>query len=53
MLVTQCASLPILIGSYLIFIGNGDGMYRVAAGVLVTLAATVWNLWILLIEILR
>ena len=52
-LVTHCASLPILIGGYLIFTGNGIGMYWIAAGVLITLAVTVWNSWILLIEILR
>ena len=53
MITALCASLPFLIGGAYLFVGNADGMYWIAAGVLITLAATVWNSWILLIEILR
>jgi hypothetical protein len=53
MIVALCASLPFLIGGAYLIAGNVDGLYWVAAGVLVTLAATVWNAWILLVEILR
>lgn len=52
LLLALCAGVPILIGgAYLI--AGADGLYWVAAGVLVTLAATVWNSWVLLVEILR
>ncbi len=52
-IVAQCASLPFLIGAACLVFSDSNGRYWVAAGVLVTLAATVWNSWILLIEILR
>ena len=31
----------------------GSGLYWMAAGILMTLAATIWNAWVLLVEILR
>src|SRR5580692_10890357 len=46
-LIGVCAGLPVLIG------GASGGLYWLAAGVLVTFAATVWNAWVLLVEILR
>jgi hypothetical protein len=52
-LVALCAGLPMLIGGCLLLAGAGGGLYWVAAGILITLAATVWNSWVLLIEILR
>jgi hypothetical protein len=52
LLLALCAGLPILIGGAFLIGGTG-GLYWVAAGVLVTLAATIWNSWVLLVEILR
>ena len=52
-IVALCAAVPVLVGGLYLVTGTGHGLYWVAAGVLVTLAATVWNAWVLLIEILR
>jgi hypothetical protein len=46
-------SLPSVIGGALLLSGSGAGLYWIAAGVIVSLAAGVWNAWILLVEILR
>jgi modulator of FtsH protease len=48
-----CAGVPVLIGGVLLVSGVTSGLYWFAAGVLATLAATVWNAWVLLVEILR
>jgi hypothetical protein len=53
LLVALCAGLPVLIGGCYLIAGSSSGLYWVAVGVLVTLAATVWNSWVLLVEILR
>jgi hypothetical protein len=53
LLIVLCAGLPMLIGGVYLLGGNDNGLYWVAAAVLVTLAATVWNAWVLLVEILR
>lgn len=52
-LVGLFAGAPVLIGGCLLVAGAGGGLYWVAVGVMVTFAATVWNAWVLLIEILR
>jgi hypothetical protein len=52
-LIGVCAGLPVLIGGCVLISGANGGLYWLAAGVLVTFAATVWNAWILLVEILR
>lgn len=52
LLLALCAGVPILVGGAFLTAGAG-GLYLVATGVLVTLAATVWNSWVLLVEILR
>jgi hypothetical protein len=51
--VALCASVPVLIGGCLLVAGASSGLYWLAAGVLATFAATVWNAWVLLVEILR
>jgi hypothetical protein len=43
----------VLIGGCVLISGTSGGLYWLAAGVLVTFAATVWNAWVLLVEILR
>jgi hypothetical protein len=53
LIVALCASLPILIGGGYLLANASAGLYWVAAGVMVTLAATVSNAWVLLVEILR
>ena len=52
-LVGVCAGLPVLIGGGALISGASGGLYWLGAGVLVTFAATVWNAWVLLVEILR
>ena len=52
-IVALGAGVPVLVGGLYLVTGASHGLYWVAAGVLVTLAATVWNAWVLLIEILR
>jgi hypothetical protein len=48
-----CAGAPVLVGGCYLLAGSSSGLYWVAAGILATLAATVWNAWVLLVEILR
>lgn len=52
-LIALSAGIPVLVGGCYLAAGVSSGMYWLAAGVLATLAATVWNAWILLVEILR
>jgi modulator of FtsH protease len=52
-LIALCAGVPVLVGGSLLVAGAGSGFYWIAAGVMATLAATVWNAWVLLVEILR
>jgi hypothetical protein len=52
-LIGVCAGLPVLIGGCVLISGASGGQPIKAAGVLVTFAATVWNAWVLLVEILR
>jgi hypothetical protein len=53
-LVISLLTAPaIVIGGLLLILGAADGLYWVAAGLLMSLAAGVINTWILLIEILR
>jgi hypothetical protein len=51
--IVLCAGLPVAIGGYFLLAGESNGFYWLAAGVMATLAATVWNSWVLLVEILR
>ena len=52
-LLGLCAGVPVLIGGCFLLSGLSGGLYWLAAGILVTFAATVWNAWVLLVEILR
>ena len=52
-IVALGAGLPVLIGGGYLLVNASAGLYWVAAGVMVTLAATVLNAWVLLVEILR
>jgi hypothetical protein len=52
-LIALAAGAPVLVGGALLVAGLSGGLYWLAAGVLATLAATVWNAWVLLVEILR
>jgi hypothetical protein len=49
----QCQVLPFLIGSAAMLAGHGSGVYWIAAGVVATFAAAVFNAWVLLVEIMR
>ncbi len=53
LVVALCTGPPVLIGGLYLVAGASNGLYWVAVGVMLTLAATVWNSWVLLVEILR
>jgi hypothetical protein len=52
-LVCACVVLPLVIGGILLLLGWNAGLYLAGIGVLIALAAGVWNAWVLLIEIMR
>jgi hypothetical protein len=52
-LVSAGVILPLVIGGVLLVLGSSAGLYATAVGVLISLAAGVWNAWVLLIEIMR
>jgi hypothetical protein len=52
-LVSGLVVVPFVVGGVLLLLGFGAGFYWTAIGILVSLAAGVWNAWVLLIEILR
>jgi modulator of FtsH protease len=52
-LIALCSGAPVLVGGCYLLSGASNGLYWLAGGVMMTLAATVWNAWVLLIEILR
>jgi len=51
--IALSSGVPVLIGGVYLLGGASSGLYWVAAGIMLTLAATVWNAWVLLVEILR
>jgi len=53
LIVGWAASLPYVAGGSCLILGLDGGLHWVAAGVIVSLVAGVWNAWILLVEILR
>ena len=46
-------TVPLLIGAISVMIGDGGGLYWVAAGVVFAILAAIANAWVLLVEILR
>jgi hypothetical protein len=53
LIIGVATTLPMIAGGLLLVLAIPVGMYWVAAAVLLSLAAGVFNTWILLIEILR
>ncbi len=51
--VSAAATIPPVVAGILLMIGFESGLYWLAAGILISLAAGVWSAWVLLIEILR
>ena len=51
--VTQCAVLPIMFAGLSMIIGRGGGLFWLGAGVLVAFGGSVYNGWILLVEVVR
>ena len=51
--LTPFTGLPIAIGGALLVTGTSAGLYWIAAGVLLSLAAGVGTSWVLLVEIVR
>jgi hypothetical protein len=52
-LMGAAASLPFAIGGVLLICDWSSGLYWLAGGVIISLVAGIWGVWILLIEILR
>jgi modulator of FtsH protease len=44
---------PIVIGAAVLCLGHPEGLYWIAPGILIAIALSVMNTWILLVEILR
>ncbi len=51
--ITQVATLPGIVGSVMVMVGNEDGLYLVAFGILGCFVVAVVTAWVLLIEVLR
>jgi hypothetical protein len=51
--VSVAVGLPFLVSGVLLLLGFGSGLYWAGFGILIALAAGVWNAWVLLIEIMR
>src|SRR6266436_3060702 len=51
-IVTAATTLPFVIGGMMLLFGFNGGLYWAAVSLLISLAAGVWNAWILLIEIM-
>jgi len=52
-LVVVATSIPMLIGGIILALGHAAGLYWIAPGILLAIAASILNSWVLLIEILR
>jgi len=53
LVIVFAVGVPMFVGGALLATGDESGVYWVAASVLTIFVATVWNAWVLLIEILR
>jgi len=53
LLIVFAVGVPMFVGGTLLIGGHASGVYWVAASVLAIFVATVWNAWVLLVEILR
>ncbi|HXY71872.1 MAG TPA: hypothetical protein VEM41_04965 [Actinomycetota bacterium] len=49
----QAGTLPVVVGAISLIAGGGGGLYWIGLGVLLLFVASVWNAWVLLVEILR
>jgi hypothetical protein len=49
----QIATIPFLIGGFLLLSGHATGIFWFAAGLLLTMAVALFNAWILFVEIMR
>jgi hypothetical protein len=52
-IMSASATLPFVVGGALLIVGSRAGLDWIAAAVIVSLVAGVWNTWILLVEIVR
>ncbi len=51
--VVQCTALPLILAGVSMVAGKGGGLFWLGAGVLVAFAGSVYNGWILLVEVVR
>jgi modulator of FtsH protease len=51
--VTQCVAVPFVVTGVSLLIRRGGGMFWLTGGALAALAGSVYNAWILLVEIVR
>jgi hypothetical protein len=49
----QIQVLPFIVGAVLLILGNDYGLYWVAGGIIAVFVFSVYNSWVLLVEILR
>jgi len=49
----QAATLPAVVGAVMLVAGSVDGLYLVAAAIMLTFVVAITNAWVLLVEILR
>lgn len=52
-LLGQIQTLPFIIGGVMFSLGNPNGFYWIAAGVIAIFIFSMYNAWVLLVEILR
>jgi hypothetical protein len=51
--IDQSSVLPFIVGGIMLSVGNIDGMYWIAAGIIAAFILSMLNAWVLLIEVLR
>ena len=51
--VTQCTAVPLMAAGISMVIGKGGGLFWLGVGALVAFAGSVYNGWILLVEVVR
>ena len=53
MILGQAATLPAVVGSIMLVAGSLNGLYLVAAAIMLTFVVAITDAWVLLVEILR
>ena len=51
--MSQCTALPLMLAGVSMIVGKGGGLFWLGVGILVAFAGSVYNGWILLVEVVR